>query len=85
LASFLQAVIRTERTAAAAAAVTLVAAAAVLAVYLFAICFPFYSAINSLMTGLTSPLIYYTIPCVAFLKHYRHQENRDKCPYNLAR
>ncbi|WIA41809.1 hypothetical protein OEZ86_009140 [Tetradesmus obliquus] len=56
-----------------------------LAVYLFAICFPFYSAINSLMTGLTSPLIYYTIPCITFLIHYRHQENRDKCPYQLAR
>lgn len=54
---------------------------AVLAVYLFAIAFPFYAAINSLMYGLVKPLISYTMPCLAYLMYYRHERNRLKSVY----
>lgn len=29
------------------------------------------------MTGLTSPLLMYVVPCLAFYLHYRHQEHRE--------
>jgi hypothetical protein len=58
---------------------------AVLAIWLFAAAFPFYETINALMKGLFTPLLMYTVPCLAFLLHYRHQSNRDNCVYPFAR
>lgn len=46
---------------------------ACLAACLFVSC----RAINTLMTGLTSPLLMYVVPCLAFYLHYRHQEHRE--------
>lgn len=51
-------------------------AAAVLAVYVFALAFPFYAAINSLMYGLVKPLMSYSVPCLAYLAYYSCEENR---------
>jgi hypothetical protein len=58
---------------------------AVLAIVTFAAAFPFYGAINTLMTGLASPVLAYSLPCLAFLVHYRHQAHRDTSVYPLAR
>jgi auxin influx carrier (AUX1 LAX family) len=58
---------------------------AVLSIWLFAAAFPFYGAINTLMTGLTSPLLMYVVPCLAFLLHYRHKAHRENSVYPLAK
>jgi hypothetical protein len=50
--------------------------AAVLAVYVFALAFPFYAAINSLMYGLVKPLMSYSVPCLAYLAYYSREDNR---------
>jgi auxin influx carrier (AUX1 LAX family) len=57
----------------------------VLSIWLFAAAFPFYGAINTLMTGMTSPLLMYVVPCLAFLLHYRHKANRDSSVFPLAK
>ncbi len=56
-----------------------------LSIWLFAAAFPFYGAINTLMTGLTSPLLMYVVPCLAFLLHYRHKAHRDNTVYPMAK
>jgi auxin influx carrier (AUX1 LAX family) len=57
----------------------------VLSIWLFAAAFPFYGAINTLMTGLTSPLLMHVVPCLAFLLHYRHKAHRENSVYPLAK
>lgn len=47
-----------------------------LAVYIFALAFPFYAAINSLMYGLVKPLMSYSVPCLAYLAYYSKEQNR---------
>lgn len=51
-------------------------ALAVLAVYIFALAFPFYAAINSLMYGLVKPLMSYSVPCLTYLVYYSKEQNR---------
>lgn len=57
----------------------------VLSIWLVAAAIPFYETINALMKGLFTPLLMYTIPCAAFLLHYRVEAHRDNCVYPFAK
>ena len=51
-----------------------------LLVWLAAMAFPFYGAINSLMASISVPFTAFALPCLVYNYVYRHQARRDDAP-----